>query len=129
MVRRIRGAKYRLDRIILDELLERLVRLLAACGLRQAFPPIGKQITHCHDFDIRVILESKSCPELAEAIPHNAHANLPIRNWFPSLGRFRGSLFDFFETLNWFAVLVDDILRSVRDPVSCNRYSAHAGRL
>ena len=40
VVRRIGGAKHRLDRIVLDEFFERVVGLLTASGLRQTVPPV-----------------------------------------------------------------------------------------
>src|SRR5215203_1817049 len=100
VVRRIGSAKHCFDRVVFDELFERVVGLLAAARLRQTVAAVGKEIAYCHHFDIGMILESKSRPELAEAIADNTHTYLSIRNGFPALRRCRTCSNVFFESLN-----------------------------
>src|SRR5262245_20975632 len=109
VVRGIGSAEHCLDRIILDELFERWVGLLATSGSCQTFAPIREQVANCHYFYIRVILESKSRPKFAEAVPDNAHADLTVRNGLPTLGSCCTRFGNIFEALNGLAVFVDDL--------------------
>jgi hypothetical protein len=86
VTRRVRGHKYGLDMIILNEFFQRGVGLLSPTGFGQSRTPIRKQVTHGHNFNVGMILKTKGCPKLADSISNDTHTNLAVRDLLPSFG-------------------------------------------
>jgi len=99
VARRISRHPDRLNRIILDKLFERRIRLGTTACLGQLRATVGDQITHGDNLDIGMILKTERRPEFAQAIPDNAHPDLSVGNRFPRLVRPRVAS-DVAESLN-----------------------------
>ena len=52
----------RLDRVVLDHLFQRRIRLLAAARLGQPGAAVGNQIADGHDLDVRMVLKAEAAP-------------------------------------------------------------------
>src|ERR1041384_5277102 len=79
----IRGNEYRLDPVIFDEFLQRRIGFGATAGLGQLRAAVGEQVAHSHDLHVRVALEPKLGPKLADAVTHDPNADPPVRNGLP----------------------------------------------
>jgi hypothetical protein len=75
----------RLDRVVLDQLFERRVRLLAATGPGQRGAALGEQVADGDDGDVGMVLEAERGAELADAIADDPHADLPVGDRLPGL--------------------------------------------
>ena len=76
----IGGDEYGFDAVILHQFFERGISLLAAASFGETVTAVGHEIAHGDNLDIRMVLKSKVCSELAEPVTNDAEANLPIRN-------------------------------------------------
>ena len=82
----------RLDAVVLDQLFERGVRLLAAAGLRQRGAAVGEQVADGGDGDVGMVLEAERRAELADAVADDPHADLSVGERLPGLPRPAGRL-------------------------------------
>ena len=80
---RVGRDEHRLDRVVLDHLLERRIGLLAAAVLGQRLAAIGKQIAHRGHGDVGMILETERRAELAATEANDADADFAIGNGLP----------------------------------------------
>ena len=85
MAGRVGRHEDRLDRVVLDQLLERGVRLLAAAGLGQRGAAVGEQVADGGDGDVGMVLEAERRAELADAVADDPHADLPVGDRLPGL--------------------------------------------
>ena len=81
--------------IVLDQLLERGIRLRAAAGFGQRGAAVGEQVADRGHLDIGVILKAERRAELADAVADDAHANPPIGGRLPGFLRAGGRLHSF----------------------------------
>ena len=79
VTRRVRRDEDRLDALVEDELLERLIGLVAATRPHQPGASLGDQVADGDDLDVRVILEAELGAELTRAETDDAEANPLVR--------------------------------------------------
>src|SRR5262249_7459029 len=73
------------DALVLHQFFEGRVSLPATTGLGQLGATVRDEITHGHDLDIGMILETEVRSKFANTISDDSDANLPVRNGFPIL--------------------------------------------
>ena len=84
VARSVRSNEYGLDPIVFHQILQGGIRFLTPAGFRQSCAPIGEQIAHSHNLDVRMVLETEHGSELADAISDDSHSDLAIRNRLPA---------------------------------------------
>jgi hypothetical protein len=77
----------RLDCPVLDQLLQRVIGLVAAAGLHQAVSPLGDQVADRDDLDVRMVLEAEVGAEPAHAVTDDPDADLAVGDRLPRLAR------------------------------------------
>ena len=91
VARGVGGHEDGLDRVVLDQLFQRRIGLLAAAGLGQLRAAVGNQVADGRHRDVRMVLEAERRAELADAVADDAHADLAVGDRLPdALGALGG---------------------------------------
>jgi len=70
--------KHRLNVVIFYKFLQGWIRFFTLCCFCQLNAPIGEEIAHCCNFNVKVVLEPEGCSKFANPISDNTHTDLSI---------------------------------------------------
>jgi hypothetical protein len=77
---RVRGHKDSFDGVILDQFLQRRIRLGTPTRSRKVGTLRRNQIAHRHDLHVRMILKPECGAKPADSMPNDPHAEPPVGN-------------------------------------------------